>query len=159
MGIKIVPGSVEYLSECIDALRNSELGEVYYHPEDELRVGFTDGFIKGEIFVALDEANKCLGYIWIALSGAFYGFPYCRSIAVKKDQRRRGIATALLNYYEKIGFENSNRLFILVSDFNHDAQGLYEKLGYMKVGVIPDLFKKGVSEHILVKFGSEDKSF
>jgi len=154
--LRILPGTVEHLSDCIEALRNSELGEVYYHPEDELRVGFTEGFSKGEIFVALDEGNNCLGYIWIALSGAFYGFPYCRNIAIKKNWRGRGIGSALLRYYEKVGFENSNRLFILVSDFNHDAPKLYERLGYEHVGVIPNLFKMGVSENILVKFGSED---
>lgn len=156
MELRIVHGTVKHLSDCIDALRDSELGAVYSHPEEELRSGFTDGFSKGEIFVVLDESNNWLGYIWIALRGAFYGFPYCRIIAVKKDWRGKGIGTALLNYYEKVGFENSNRLFMLVSDFNKAAQILYERLGYEHVGVIPDLFKKGVSEHILVKFRSED---
>lgn len=156
MEVRILPGTVEHLSDCIEALRNSDLGEVYFHPEDELRAGFSEGFSNGEIFVALDESNRCLGYIWVALRGAFYGFPYCRNIAVKKNWRGKGIGTALLKYYEKMGFKDSNRLFILVSDFNIEAKKLYERLGYKPVGVIPNLFKTGVSEQILVKFGSED---
>jgi len=39
----------------------------------------------------------------------------------------------------------------LVSDFNRGAKKLYEKLGFVHVGVIPDLFKDGVSEIILAK--------
>ncbi len=43
-------------------------------------------------------------------------------------------------------------MFLLVSDFNKKAELLYGKLGYKKVGKIPDLFKSGVSEHVLVKY-------
>jgi len=156
MEIRIVTGNVEYLSDCIEAYQYSELGEVYCHTEEQLKSFLTEGFDKGEIFVALDETNKCLGYIWITLKGTFYGFPYCRNLAVKKDYRGRGVGTALLKYYDKIGFENSTRLFILVSDFNHRAKKLYERVGYKQVGLIPDFFKDGVSEFILVKFRPED---
>ncbi len=39
-----------------------------------------------------------------------------------------------------------------MSEFNKKAQLLYGKLGYKKVGKIPDLFKKGVAEIILIKY-------
>ncbi|WP_165613355.1 GNAT family N-acetyltransferase [Desulfotruncus arcticus] len=73
-------------------------------------------------------------------------------MAVKQQYRGQGIGTALLNYFEKIGFTNATRVFILVSDFNQRAQQLYNRLGYTNVGLIPNLFKEGVSEHILMKF-------
>jgi ribosomal protein S18 acetylase RimI-like enzyme len=152
MEIRIVTGNFEHLYDCIEAYQCSELGEVYSHTAEELTSFMTQGFGKGEIFVALDETNKCLGYIWITMNGAFYGFPYCMSLAVKKDFRGRGIGTALLKYYDKIGFENSTRLFILVSDFNYRAKKFYERAGYKQVGQIPDFFKDGVSEFILVKY-------
>jgi ribosomal protein S18 acetylase RimI-like enzyme len=73
-------------------------------------------------------------------------------IAVKREYRSKGIGKALLRKFEKIGFEKANRVFLLVSDFNEKAQSFYTKLGYKKVGQIPDLFKKGVAEKILVKY-------
>lgn len=155
MELSVVQGHMEYLSDCITAFKNSELGEVYYHSDDFLQFRFTEGFTNGEIFVAVDENKRCLGYIWILLNGAF-GFPYCTSFAVKKEYRGRGVGTALLKYYETVGFKQSSKLFILVSDFNIRAKKLYESLGYKLVGCIPSLFKDGVSEQILVKFGSED---
>jgi len=51
-----------------------------------------------------------------------------------------------------MGFTNATRIFILVSDFNQQAQQLYKRLGYINVGLIPNLFKEEVSEYILVKF-------
>jgi len=156
--IKIVQGNLEHMADCIEAHKYSQLGEIYYHPDEEMAELLIDGFNKGEIYVALDKDRNCLGFIWIALSGTFYGFPYCRILAVKKEYRGKGVGTALLNYYQKMGFAKSGRLFILVSDFNKGARKLYERLGFIQVGTIPDLFKKGISELILAKFRPEDES-
>lgn len=151
MELRIVPGTTEHLFDCKEAFRDSELGEAYYS-EEVATSRLTEALCKGEIFVALDESSHCLGYIWIALKGMFDHFPYCRLLAVRKECRGRGIGTALVKYYEMVGFANSTKLFILVSDFNSRAKKLYERLGYKQVGFIPDLFKNGVSEYILVKF-------
>ncbi len=156
--INIVQGNIEYLPDCIEAHKYSELGEIYHHPDEEMAEMLTDGFYKGEIYVALDEDGNCLGFIWIALYGAFYGFPYCRILAVKKRYRGKGVGTALLNHYEKMGFARAGRLFILVSDFNERARKLYERLGFVQVGTIPDLFKKGIKEFVMVRYRPEEES-
>ena len=57
----------------------------------------------------------------------------------------------MLTKFEDMGFNQADKVFLLVSDFNQKARQLYKKLGYKKVGKIPDLFKKGVSENVLVK--------
>lgn len=156
MDLRIVTGTFKHLKDCKEALRDSKLGQAYYVSDELLTSVLTEGFNKREIFVALDESNQFLGHIWIALKGAFYDFPYCRSLAVKKEYRGQGVGTALLRYYEQVGFTTATRLFILVSDFNQKAKKLYERLGYIQVGLIPNLFKNGIAEHILVKFGPED---
>ncbi len=152
MELRITLGTAEHLADCKEAYKDSELGEAFFSSDEFLASDMTEGLSKGELFVALDENNHCLGYIWIALRGAFYDYPYCRSLAVKKEYRGIGVGTALLKYYEKIGFAGSTRLFILVSDFNLRAKKLYERLGYKQVGFIPNFFKDGVSEYILVKY-------
>jgi len=156
MELRIVPGTSQYLDDCKEAYKNSELGEAYFSSEADLTFRLMEGIGKREIFVALDEGNRCMGYIWMALRGAFYDFPYCPGLAVRKEYRGRGVGSALLRHYEKAGFEYSDRIFILVSDFNLKARKLYERLGYKQVGLIPDLFEEGISELILVKYRPED---
>ena len=58
----------------------------------------------------------------------------------------------LIHKFEEIGFQKADRVFILVSDFNIKAQTFYKGLGYKKVGKIPNLFKNGISEHLVVKY-------
>lgn len=85
-------------------------------------------------------------------NGCFRKFSYLSIIAVEYSYRCKGVGKELLKKFEETGFKQADRVFLLVSDFNKKAQSLYSKLGYSKVGKIPDLFKKGVSEHILVKY-------
>lgn len=152
MELRIIPGTKEHLFDCIECFKHSELGDAYFTTDEIMISRYTEGLGKGEIFVALDENRRCLGYIWIAFNGMFHHFPYCKVLAVKKEFRGRGIGTALMNYFEKAGFAKSNRVFILVSHFNNRAEKLYKRLGYTQVGLIPDLFKEGISEYLLVKF-------
>jgi len=153
--VKILQAQKEHIKECMEALRESKLGKTYFASEDSLRSFITEGIDKKEIYAALGEGGQFLGYIWISLNGAFYKYPYCRNIAVKKEFRNQGVGKVLLKYYEKVGFINSPRIFILVSDFNQKAKKLYENMGFMEVGRIPDLFKDGVTEIIMIKYKTE----
>ncbi|MDA8097541.1 MAG: GNAT family N-acetyltransferase [Clostridia bacterium] len=155
MKYRIVQGTVEYLADCLEAFQDSDLGRNYASSPELLSSKLTDGFSKGELFVALDEADQYLGHVWIVPRGGFDNFPYCRILAVKSEFRGRGIGTALLRYFEETGFQKSDRLFILVSDFNSGAKRLYERLGYKQVGCVPDLFKNGIAECILVKYRTD----
>lgn len=148
---RIIPGTIKYLTDCKDAWLNSELGRAYFKSDEDLTSALINAIENQEIFIALDGSGNCLGYICIAIKGAFCEFPYCRSLAVKESNRGMGVGTTLLNYYEKIGFKNADKLFILVSDFNKRAKKLYEKLGYLQVGSVPNLFKEGITEYIMVK--------
>lgn len=99
MNINIISGTLDHMQACKDAYANSRLGQVYSPPGDLLKSRLAEGINKGEIFVAVDKNDQCLGFIWIALRGAFNQFPYCRMLAVKQQYRGQGIGTALLNYF------------------------------------------------------------
>ncbi len=114
--------------------------------------------INKQIYIALNTANECIGFMGIINYGCFRKFTYLSVIAVKREYRSEGIGKALIGKFEAIGFEKANRVFLLVSDFNKKAQLFYKRLGYQKVGEIPDLFKKGVSENILVKYETRRES-
>jgi ribosomal protein S18 acetylase RimI-like enzyme len=47
--------------------------------------------------------------------------------------------------------EDASSNFLVVADFNPDAKRLYERLGYQQVGVLPGLYKEGVTEYLMMK--------
>jgi len=151
MEVAVVKGNMAYLADCRESLLDSRLGEIYFSSEERTNDFLTEGLTKEEIFVALDESGHCLGFIWIALSGAFSKFPYVHLIAVKAPYRGRGVGSSLLSFFEQVGFQNANRLFLMVSDFNPRAKHLYESRGYKEVGLIPEFLRPGISEYIMMK--------
>ena len=71
-------------------------------------------------------------------------FPCIRFVAVAREYRNMGIGTKLITYLEKRIFELKPLLFVLVP-YNSDAQRLYHRLGYQKVGEIPNYKKEGIN--------------
>lgn len=89
-------------------------------------------------------------YLFIA-SGAFHSFPYLHIIAVREEFRGLGIGKKLLSFFEEMVFPHTSKVFLVVADFNPDAKRLYESLGYQQVGVLPNLYKEGVTEYLMMK--------
>jgi ribosomal protein S18 acetylase RimI-like enzyme len=146
----IVQAGYEHLNDCVLALENSELGRVYFSQEGKANKAISEGITKQEIFVALDNKGLCLGFIWYIPYGAFHGFPYLHIIAIKEEYRNLGLGKELLDYFESV-IVQSSKFFLVVADFNPKAKKLYEKCGYVEVGVIPNLYKTGVTEFLMMK--------
>lgn len=151
MEVKIIKGSIDYIDDCEDALANSELGRKYFTREGSARRALEEGFSKEEIYVALDDSGNCKGFMWFILDGIFHAFPYLHIIAVKQEYRSNGIGKKLLKFFEDVCFEDNNKLFLVVADFNPDAKRLYESIGYTEVGTIPSLYRDGITEHLMMK--------
>jgi ribosomal protein S18 acetylase RimI-like enzyme len=151
MDLIITKANLGHLEDCKDALCKSKLGEEYFATEEKTIAALTEGITKEEIFVAVDETGKCLGFIWFILAGAFHSFPYLHIIAVKEKFRGQGIGKKLLAFFEEMAFAEHSKVFLVVADFNPEAQRLYEQMGYRQVGVIPNLYKEGVTEHLMMK--------
>jgi len=150
MDITIHKATLDHLADCEQAVIHSRIGDIYFQG-DRANKCLTDGITKEEIFVAVDATGEALGFIWYDLNGTFYRFPYVRLIAVRQEHRGKGIGKVLLDHFEAIAAEHANAFFLLVSDFNPDAKRLYEKIGYVQVGEIPDVFKEGVAECLMMK--------
>jgi ribosomal protein S18 acetylase RimI-like enzyme len=158
MEITIVRGSLDYLNDCEDILVNSELGIRYFSKEGSARKTLEQGFDKEEIYVALDTNNNCKGFVWFVLGGIFHSFPYLHIIAVNKESRKQGIGKKLLKFLEDICFKEYTKLFLIVADFNLNAKMLYERIGYVEVGKVPNLYREGITEHIMMKLrGAKDE--
>jgi ribosomal protein S18 acetylase RimI-like enzyme len=151
MEIAIVKGSIDYINDCEDALLNSGLGKRYFSGKGSARKALEEGFDKEEIYIAVDNSNNCKGFIWFIIDGIFHSFPYLHIIAVKEEYRKHGIGKRLLKFFEEVCFKDYTKLFLVVADFNPDAKMLYEKIGYFEVGSIPNLYRPGVAEYLMMK--------
>ena len=151
MKITITKAHKTHLEDCKAALLNSKLGDEYFASEEKATSALTEGMAKGEIYVAVDGGGECLGFIWYLLEGAFHSYPYLHIIAVKEGFRGLGIGRKLLSFFERAVFTDHSKVFLVVADFNPDAKRLYESLGYRQVGVLPGLYKQGVTEYLMMK--------
>src|SRR5205085_713108 len=97
-----------------------------------------------ELFIAADGDER-LGFILLAEHG-FLRSPYVNVLAVAPAARSRGVGTELLGFAEQ-HYPNARHLFICVSSFNPRAHALYERLGYRRIGEVPDFIIDGHSEH------------
>lgn len=93
----------------IDALYNDTVSLVAAEGEDGQVMGY------GAVSVILDEG--CL-----------------EKIAVAPQYRRQGVAEAILSAFLRFGRANLAFLTLEVRESNQAAVGLYEKLGFQKVG-------------------------
>ncbi len=152
MEIRIQRAEKDHVGDCLSCVEHSELWETYFQSNPAIENEIRKMIVSKQIYIALDKAKQCTGFMGVVNNGCFRKFTYLSVIAVKRDDRGKGIGTALIRKFEEIGFEKANRVFLLVSDFNKKAQTFYKKLGYKKVGEIPDLFKPGICENIMVKY-------
>ncbi len=151
MDFKVAKADEKYVNDCKMALQNSDLGRVYFSDEDKATQAIIEGISKGEILVAINNEGICLGFIWFILNGAFHSFPYLHIIAIKEEFRNLGIGRKLLDYFEQVISKGCPKVFLVVADFNPKAKHLYQSIGYKEVGIIPNLYKSGVTEHLMMK--------
>ena len=152
MQIKIQLAKKGQARDCLSCVKQSELWESYFKSNAAAVDDIEKMISKKQIYVALNQNNKCIGFMGIIHNGCFRKFSYLSIIAVWNGYRSKGVGKELLKKFEETGFKQADRVFLLVSDFNKKAQLLYRKLGYKNVGKIPDLFKRGISEHVMVKY-------
>jgi ribosomal protein S18 acetylase RimI-like enzyme len=152
MQIKIQLAEKGQAHDCLSCVKQSELWEAYFKSNATAVDDIEKMIGNKQIYVALNQNNQCIGFMGIIHNGCFGKFSYLSLIAVESGYRSKGVGKQLLKKFEETGFKQADRVFLLVSDFNKKAQLLYRKSGYENVGKIPDLFKKGVSEHVLVKY-------
>jgi ribosomal protein S18 acetylase RimI-like enzyme len=89
------------------------------------------------------------GLLIVDMNGPFPG--YIQTIGVAPAARNRGIGTKTLAWAEERIFRDSPNVFICVSSFNPDAQRLYQRLGFERVGVLKNFIVDDHDEWLLRK--------
>ena len=148
MNIKIVKGTCEHIKDCEEALLKSSLGEQYFSSEKSALKTIEEALDKGNLYVAITD-NICVGFIFYITNGAFHSYPYLHLIAVKEEYRGKGIGKQLVEFFENIS--GKDKFFLAVADYNEKAKRFYESIGYCQVGEIPGLYRKGITEYIMMK--------
>ncbi len=76
------------------------------------------------------EDDKILGYLEIRLVD---GVVDVMNLFVNEEDRRKGVATALMN--EMINNEEYSRIMLEVNENNNEAIRLYNKLGFKEISI------------------------
>lgn len=94
-----------------------------------------DGAFRG--FLLMNERTPIGGYIAI--------------VAVTAEARGTGVGSRLLDFAEERIFAGAANAFLCVSGFNTGARALYERRGYVEVGVLRDYLVRGHDEILMRK--------
>ena len=126
------------------------MGRRYFTNEGSGKKAILEGLEQGTLYTALLN-DICVGFLFYLPKGAFHSFPYLHLIAVKEEYRSKGIGKKLLDFLEETVFVNNSKIFFVVADFNPEAKRFYERNGYRQVGEIPNLYRKGITEYLMMK--------
>ena len=152
MNIHIKAADMKYIDSCVEMLQKSDLGKAYFSDYRKAADMLTYAVGQKNVYVALNENRKCMGFIYYMTNGVFGSYPYLHIIAVKEEYRSCGIGKQLIKYFEDNASDSSStKYFLTVDDFNPRAKKLYENLGYKCVGELPDFYKKGINCYLMMK--------
>ena len=105
--------------------------------------------LRGRESHVMERGGKPVGIALV--KPRFLAGDYLEVLAVREDERGRGIGGRLLDHVEETAFDRGRNLFVCVSDFNPRARAFYARHGYVEIGPIPDLLVRGSAEILMRK--------
>lgn len=96
--------------------------------------------------VAFDD-RRILGFIATAILGVG-SEPLIEYLCVTEVARNAGIGSSLMSFAADQLFSAADNIYLFVSDINPEAIRLYERLGYGRVGALPDFNLTGQTEYL-----------
>jgi ribosomal protein S18 acetylase RimI-like enzyme len=139
-----IPGIASWVAE-------TPLWQRYQVTAESFANRLRDGLASGATIYVAEHHHIVAGFLWLVERGVFNRSGYIQLIGVKPDVRNAGIGRALMQFAEEKIFAQGRDLFLLVSDFNTDAQRFYERLGYRQVGALENYVVHGVTELVYYK--------
>jgi ribosomal-protein-alanine N-acetyltransferase len=98
--------------------------------------------------VALDQEENIIGYAGVFAPGAAEAD--ILTVGVVPNHRGQGIAKALMALLtDWANAQGSTAMMLEVKSDNHEAIGLYESLGYLKLNVRKDYFGTGLDAQVM----------
>lgn len=151
MALQLIKCGPEVPEGCEDIFRNSEI-YIRYFQDGRLGRSLERAAQNGELYLAQDDSGRLLGAMKVSMRGFCGLYPYLGLLGVHADSRGLGVGKFLMEQLEKMALESgARRVTLMVSDFNLGGQRFYERLGYWKLGEIPDAAKAGITELVMIK--------
>jgi ribosomal protein S18 acetylase RimI-like enzyme len=145
----LTPEDIEPLAAWIPLV---PLWQRYGATVEKVKGILTRAMEQGDLLLMADlPEHPAVGFALVVPNGAFNRSPYLRLIGVHPAHSGAGIGSALLQHAEAEVRPHSRELFLLVSDFNTDAQRFYQRHGYTQIGAIPGYVVPDVTELIFWK--------
>jgi ribosomal protein S18 acetylase RimI-like enzyme len=151
--IRVRPMTSEDIPVIVDWVATIPLWQRYQLTAERAYAQFERALARKEWLVVADlgQEDGICGFAWCLGNGAFGRSAYLRLIGVHPDYSGAGIGVTLLEQTEQFALTVGDDLFLLVSDFNIDAQHFYQRQGYDQIGAIPGYVLPDVTELIYKK--------
>ncbi|MBK9727037.1 MAG: GNAT family N-acetyltransferase [Saprospiraceae bacterium] len=153
MEIKLTTNEGE-LNQCAELMSQSEPFTSLKFDIEKCKLAVRSDY--KEVYLAL-EGNEFAGFVVLQYYGLLRG--YIQTICIQPNHRGKGIGTTLLKFSEEKLLKKFPNVFMCVTSFNHQAQKLYYRLGYEKIGELKNHIIEGADEYILRKQGSPTSEF
>jgi ribosomal protein S18 acetylase RimI-like enzyme len=142
----LAPADIADIARWVAA---TQLWQRYNVTEASFAERLANGLANGATIFVATRADDVLGFVWLIARGAFNRSAYIQLIGIRPDVRASGVGRALMEFAE--AHATTHDIFLLVSDFNIDAQKFYARLGYVQVGKLDDYVVQGISELVFWK--------
>jgi ribosomal protein S18 acetylase RimI-like enzyme len=162
VGVELPPPLVAPLVELRDA-RPGDLATLaaavwdlpllrrYGVTESGLRRDLEGALARGEGLVVAARDDEPVGFAWYLEQGAFGLGGYLRLIAIEPGSQGLRLGGRLLDEVERRVAARARAVFLLVSDFNVDAQRFYTRRGYEPAGTLRALVRPDIDELVYWK--------
>ena len=103
------------------------------------------------IVLAAVVDNHIVGSAQLALAGQANGGHRAevQKMLVHRQYRRQGIAKRLLEALDQAALQAGRHLLVLDTERNSAGEALYERYGYIQVGIIPDYALDSSGQHLI----------
>ena len=139
----LVPALADVLIDCVEG--GASVSFMLPLPRDKAVAfwrGVADGVARGErvLLVAEDRAGRVVGTVQLIMSLPD-NQPHRADVAkllVQRSARRRGIAQRLMAAVDDAAREEGKTVLVLDTVTGGDAERLYERNGWQRVGAVPN---------------------
>ncbi|WP_104662497.1 GNAT family N-acetyltransferase [Ensifer adhaerens] len=137
-----IPALAEVLSDCVEG--GASVGFMQpYPPEAALAYwrGVAEAVAGGEtLLMVAEETGRILGTVQVGVA-QMPNQPHrgdLKKLLVHRDARGKGLARRLMDAVERAAAARGKTLLVLDTATGSDAEAIYPRLGWERVGVIPD---------------------
>lgn len=118
---------------------------------------FADALLnENTLYVVAVEDDQIIGY---AGAWCVFGEAEITNVCVDESARKRGVGTEIMKYLIEMGRERECDVFFLeVRESNEKAIGLYEKLGFIRIGIRKNFYERPVENAIVMSLMSASES-